>query len=83
MHIERLATSALFASQPDEALDQLESLLTLPYMISPGWLRLDPSLEPLRDNPRFAQLATQAPGRQPLPAPADGAPQYPRPGSHE
>jgi hypothetical protein len=27
--------------------------LTIPYYLSPGWLRIDPTFAPLKGNPRF------------------------------
>jgi len=39
-----------------EAMDQLEPLLKIPYFLSPGWLRIDPNFAPLRGNPRFDRL---------------------------
>ena len=46
----------LLTGEPDKALDQLEPLLRVPFYLSPGWLRLDPTFEPLRGNPRFQRL---------------------------
>ncbi|MDQ3136186.1 MAG: hypothetical protein M3Q93_01190 [Gemmatimonadota bacterium] len=41
----------------DNALDQLEPLLKVPYYLSPGWLRIDPTFAPLRGHLRFDRLA--------------------------
>jgi tetratricopeptide (TPR) repeat protein len=46
----------LLVGEPEKALDQLEPLLKIPYYLSPGWLRIDPTLAPLRGNPRFQRL---------------------------
>jgi hypothetical protein len=46
----------LLNGEPDKALDQLEPLLRVPFYLSPGWLRLDPTFQPLRGNPRFQRL---------------------------
>jgi hypothetical protein len=47
----------LLAGEPAKALDQLEPLLGIPFYLSPGWLRLDPTFDPLRKHPRFMKLA--------------------------
>jgi tetratricopeptide (TPR) repeat protein len=49
----------LLTGEPDLALDQLEPLLRVPFYISPGWLRIDPTFDPLRKHPRFQRLLDQ------------------------
>ena len=51
-----MATAYLETGEYETALDQLEPLLETPYNLSPGWLRTDPTLDPLRKNPRFQKL---------------------------
>ena len=46
----------LLVGEPEKALDQLEPLLAVPYYLSPGWLKVDPTFAPLRGNPRFERL---------------------------
>jgi tetratricopeptide (TPR) repeat protein len=46
----------LLVGEPEQALDQLEPLLKIPYYLSPGWLKIDPTFAPLRGNPRFQRL---------------------------
>jgi tetratricopeptide (TPR) repeat protein len=52
----QLARIYLLTGKPDLALDQLEPLLQVPFYISRGWLRLDPTFDPLRAHPRFQHL---------------------------
>ena len=42
--------------EPEKALDQLEPLLKMPYSLSPAWLRIDPTLAPLKGNPQLEKL---------------------------
>jgi TolB-like protein len=46
----------LLTGEPDQALDQLEPLLHIPFYLSPGWLRIDPAFEPVRTHSRFERL---------------------------
>ena len=52
----QLARAYLVGGGPHKALDQLEPLLKIPYELSPGWLRIDPTFAPLKGNPRFEKL---------------------------
>jgi tetratricopeptide (TPR) repeat protein len=47
----------LLVGEPEKALDRLEPLLRMPYYLSPAWLRIDPTFDPLRKNARFQKLA--------------------------
>ncbi|HEX6432819.1 MAG TPA: hypothetical protein VFZ87_01185, partial [Gemmatimonadales bacterium] len=51
-----LARIYLLAGRPDKAVDRLEPLLEVPYFLSPGWLRIDPTFQSLRGHPRFQRL---------------------------
>jgi serine/threonine-protein kinase len=52
----QLAIIYLLVGEPEKALDQLEPLIKIPYTLSPGWLKIDPTFDPLRGNPRFERL---------------------------
>jgi len=56
----QLARIYILVGQYDKALDRLEPLLKVPYYLSPGWLRIDPTFAPLRNNPRFKKLVEQS-----------------------
>jgi TolB-like protein/tetratricopeptide (TPR) repeat protein/tRNA A-37 threonylcarbamoyl transferase component Bud32 len=51
----------LMVGDLEKALDRLEPLLRMPYVLSPGWLRIDPGFEPLKGHPRFERLLSAPP----------------------
>jgi hypothetical protein len=55
-----LARIYILVGEPDKAIDQLEPLLKIPYFLTPGWLRIDPSFDPLRKHPRFLALIAES-----------------------
>jgi TolB-like protein/tetratricopeptide (TPR) repeat protein len=56
----QLACIYIRVGEPEKALDQLEPLLKMPYYLSPNWLAIDPTFDPLRGNPRFQKLVASA-----------------------
>jgi TolB-like protein/Flp pilus assembly protein TadD len=55
-----LARIYTLVGEHEKALDVLERLLKIPYYVSPGWLKIDPTFDPLRKNPRFQKLVARA-----------------------
>jgi TolB-like protein/tRNA A-37 threonylcarbamoyl transferase component Bud32 len=55
---QQLVRIYLLVGEPEKALDRLEPLLKMPYLLSPAWLRVDPTFAPLKGNPRFERLIT-------------------------
>jgi hypothetical protein len=56
----QLARIYILTGEYDQAVEALEPLLKLPYLLSPGWLRIDPTFDPLREHPRFRKLVESA-----------------------
>ena len=52
-----LARIHILCGDREKSVDLLESVLKVPYVLTPAWLRIDPSFDPLRGNPRFERLA--------------------------
>ncbi len=46
----------MMVGKTDEAISEIERLLKYPIAITPAGLRLDPTWDPLRENPRFKAL---------------------------
>ena len=42
--------------EPEKALSHLEPLLNRPFILSKEWLKIDPTFDSLRGNPRFQKL---------------------------
>jgi tetratricopeptide (TPR) repeat protein len=57
--VANLAEVHLMAGNHDEAIDQLERLLSLPAVESIPLLQVDPIWDPLRDHPRFQALVAK------------------------
>jgi TolB-like protein/Flp pilus assembly protein TadD len=55
-----LARTYVLVGENEKAIDRLEQLLKIPYLLSPGWLKIDPNFDPLRNNPRFQKLVAGA-----------------------
>jgi serine/threonine-protein kinase len=51
-----MARIYLMVGEPEKALDMLEPILQMPYFLSPGWLRVDPTFASLKGNPRYDRL---------------------------
>ncbi len=51
-----LAVIYTYTGEYEQAIDQLELLLNMPSWISVPYLRIDPTWDPLRDDPRFKAL---------------------------
>ena len=52
----QLARIHTLLGDEEKALEKLEQLLRIPYYLSPGWLRVDPTFKSLRGHPRFERL---------------------------
>ena len=55
-----LALTYMLAGEPDKAIDTLDRLLKMPFTLTPAWLKVDPTFDSLRQNPRFQKLVAGA-----------------------
>ena len=46
----------LAAGEPEKALDLIDKLLKANFYVTPAWLGIDPTFNPLRGNPRFERM---------------------------
>jgi len=55
-YLHQLARIYAMVGEHEKAIDALEQLLRIPYYLSPGWLRIDPTFAMLKGNPRYERL---------------------------
>jgi tetratricopeptide (TPR) repeat protein len=55
-NLHQLVRTYLILGEKEKGLAATRQLLANPYFISPGWLRVDPTFDPLRGDPRFEAL---------------------------
>jgi tetratricopeptide (TPR) repeat protein len=53
-----LARIYILAGEHEKALERLEPLLKMPFFLTPAWLRIDPTFDPVRKEPRFLELVS-------------------------
>ena len=53
---QMMARIYMITGEQDKAADVLESILKVPYYLTPAWLAIDPTWAPLKGNPRFQRL---------------------------
>jgi tetratricopeptide (TPR) repeat protein len=57
----QLARVYMIAGRHDDAVARLEELIRIPNNLSAGWLRVDPTWDPLRKHPGFQKLVAVTP----------------------
>ena len=55
-NLHQLVRVYMLVGENDKALDRLEEVVKVPYVLTPGFLRIDPNFKPLKGNPRFEKL---------------------------
>jgi hypothetical protein len=54
--LEDLALTYIGVAEYDLALDVIDTLLSIPSVLSVAWIKTSPDFDPLRDHPRFQAL---------------------------
>ena len=64
--VYRLACVQALVGRKSAAVATLETLLSIPFYVSPAWLAIDPNFAGIRDEPGFTRLtgADSRPGRR-------------------
>jgi serine/threonine protein kinase/tetratricopeptide (TPR) repeat protein len=58
IYLHNLARIYTITKQPERAIDVLDTLVSHPGYLSPGWIRIDPTFASLRGNPRFDRITS-------------------------
>ncbi len=61
--LHQLARIYTMVGETGKAVTLYERLLAIPYYLSPAWLRIDPTVDPLRKDARFQRLLALTPSR--------------------
>ena len=59
--LKDLAQIYVMLGDHDKAIDYLDHLLSVPTFFAAGYLKVDPTWNPLRDHPRFVALLERSP----------------------
>ncbi|HEX4440062.1 MAG TPA: protein kinase [Thermoanaerobaculia bacterium] len=54
--VQSLAQTYMLAGDADQAIATLERILKSPFYLTPAWLKVDPTWDSLRSNPKFQKL---------------------------
>jgi hypothetical protein len=55
-----LAQVYMLVGDEEQAIATLDRILKMPYHVTPAWLKVDPTWDSLRENPKFQKLVAAA-----------------------